>query len=105
MIGARTVGNHLSFGDPLVLLHDRLLVDASVLIGPLELGELIDIAAHLARQLSRMMLALDSDNNAFGVDRIDDAVALGQDHSSGIASGDAFHSSPDDRRFRAQQRN
>ena len=85
--------------------HDRLLVDASVLVGPLELGELINVAAHFARKLSGMVLAFDADDDALRVDRIDDAVTLGQDHGAGIASGDAFHSGADDRSFGAQQRN
>ena len=51
------------------------------------------------------MLAFDAHDDALGVDRIDDAVALGQNHSAGIASGDAFHSGADDRSFGAQQRN
>ena len=104
MIGAGTVGDDLSLRDPLALQHNRLLVDAGVLVGALELGELVNVAAHLARKLSGMMLAFDAHDDALGVDGIDDAVALGQNHSSGIASGDAFHSGADDRRFRAQQR-
>ena len=51
------------------------------------------------------MLAFDAHDDALRVDRIDDAVALGQNHSAGIASGDAFHSGADDRSFGAQQRN
>jgi len=47
---------------------------------------------------------LDAHDNALRVDGIDDAVALGQNHGSRIASGDAFHPGSDDRRFRTQQR-
>ena len=53
MIGAGTVGDDLSLGDPLAFHHNRLLVDASVLVGALELGELVNVAAHLARQAVR----------------------------------------------------
>ncbi len=103
-VGARTVGDDLSLGDALPLLHDGPLVDAGVLVGALELGELIDVAAHLARKLHGMMLALDAHDDALGVDRIDDAAAACQHHRTGIARRNAFHSGADDRRLRAQQR-
>ena len=48
MIGARTVSNDLALGNPLALLNDRFLVDTSVLVGPLEFCELIDVAAHFS---------------------------------------------------------
>ena len=92
------------FDHALALLDHRLLVDAGVLVGALELGELVNIAAHLARQLPGMMLAFDAHDDALGVDRIDDAVAPGENDRAGIASRDAFHSGADDRRLRAQQR-
>ena len=50
-VGARTVGQHVALLHPLALEHDRLLVDAGVLVGALELGELIDVGAHFARKL------------------------------------------------------
>ena len=105
LIGARTVGDDLALQHALALLDHRLLVDAGVLVRPLELGELINVAAHFAGELSGMMLALDADDNALGIDRIDDAVALGQNDRAGIARGNAFHPSADDRSFRSQQRN
>ena len=48
MIGARTVSNDLALGNALALLNDRFLVDTSVLVGPLEFCELIDVAAHFS---------------------------------------------------------
>ncbi len=89
---------------PLALLHNRLLVDAGVLVRALEFGELIDVAAHFARKLHRMMLALDAHNDAFGIDRIDDSVALGQDHRARIARRDTFHARADNRSLSPQQR-
>ena len=68
LIGASTVGDDLSFGYTVALLHDGLLVDAGILVRALELGELIDIAAHLAGKLSRMMLAFHAHNDALGID-------------------------------------
>ena len=91
LLRAWTVRNHLALDHPITLAHNRLLVDAGVLVGPLELGQLIDIRTNLTRQLRRMMLALHTHNNALGVDRINDAVALGKNHSARIASRNPFH--------------
>ncbi len=70
----------------------------------LNLVSCVDVAAHLARELRGMMLALDAHDDALGVDRIDDAVAASQHHGPGIAGGDALHAGADDRRLRPQQR-
>ena len=51
-----------------------------------------------------MMLAFDAHDDAFGVDRIDDAVTAGKNHGARIARRDAFHAGADDRSLRAQQR-
>jgi hypothetical protein len=79
-VSAGAVGDDLTFGHAHSLLHDGALVDASVLVGTLELGELINVAAHLARKLHGMMLALDAHDDAFGVDRVHDAAAASQHH-------------------------
>ena len=50
------------------------------------------------------MLAFDADDDALGVDRIHDAVALGQDDGAGVARGDAFHAGADQRSLGNQQR-
>ena len=104
-VGAGTVSNDLTLGNPHALLHDGPLVDTGVLVRALELGELIDVAAHLARKLHRMMLAFDAHDDALGVDRVHDAAAACQHHGSGIAGGNAFHSGTDQRRLRTKQRN
>src|SRR5581483_262644 len=80
MIRARTVGDHLTLGYALSFNHNRLLVNASVLVGTFEFRELVDIATDFTRKLSRMMLALDAHNDAFRIDRINNAVALGKNH-------------------------
>ena len=46
-LGARPVGQHLALRDRLADADDRLLVDAGVLVRPLELGEVVDVGAHL----------------------------------------------------------
>ncbi len=104
MIGARTVSDDLPLQHALALLDHRLLVDAGVLVRALELRELVNVAAHLTRQLRGMVFAFDAHDDALGVDRIDNAVAAGQNHCARVASGDAFHSRAHDRSLRAEQR-
>ena len=103
MIGARAVSNDLSLHHALAFNCDRLLIDASVLVGTLEFRELINIAAHFARQLPGMMLAFDSNDDALGIDRVDNPVTTRQHHGTGIAGGYALHSSSHNRSFCAKQ--
>src|SRR5271156_5768421 len=105
LLRARTIGDHLPLDHPVALANNWLLIDTSVLVGTLELDQLVDVRTNFAGQLGGMMLTLHADDNALGVDRIDDAVALGQDHGAGVARGDAFHPGADQRRFRHQQGN
>ena len=64
VVGARTVGDHLPFEHAVAPLHHRLLIDAGVLVGALEFGERINVAAHLARELRGMMLAFHPHDDA-----------------------------------------
>ena len=50
-----------------------------------------------------MVFAFDAHDDAFGVDRIDDAVAAGEYHRAGVASRDPFHPRADNRRLRTEQ--
>src|SRR6185437_2499556 len=77
-VGAGAVGQHLPLADPLAALDHRLLVDAGVLVAALEFGQAVDVAAHLARELPGMGVALHAHDDALGVHRIHDAAALGQ---------------------------
>src|ERR1039458_3841703 len=105
LLRAWPVGDDLALEDAVAVADDGLLVDAGVLVGALELGELIDVGADLTRELGGVMLAFDADDDALGVDRIDDAVALGEDDGAGVAGGDALHAGADVRSFGDQQRN
>src|SRR6202041_1959539 len=78
VVRARTVSDDLALQYALPLLHDGLLVDASVLVRTLELGELVDGAAHFTRKRRVMVFAFDAHDDAVGVHRIDDPVAPGQ---------------------------
>ena len=104
LLRARTVGDDLTLHDAVARAHDRLLVDAGVLVRALELRELIDVRADLTRELRGVVLAFDAHDDALGVDRVHDAVALGQDHGAGVARGDAFHAGADQRRLGDEQR-
>ena len=45
---ARTIGQHLTFHNALAFSHNGLLVDAGILIGSLEFGQLINVGADFA---------------------------------------------------------
>src|SRR5579863_7789255 len=66
-VGARPVGNDLAFHDALSAFDHRLLVDTGVLVRALELGQLINIAAHFSRKLPWMVLAFHAHDDAFGI--------------------------------------
>ncbi len=68
LLRARSVGDHLALDHPVALANHRLLIDAGVLVGALELDERIDVGAHLARKLRGMMLTLDAHDDALRVD-------------------------------------
>ena len=71
-LGARAVGQHLALGHALPDADDRPLVDAGVLVRALELGQAVDVGAHLARQAFGLA-ALDAHDDALAVDVVDDA--------------------------------
>ena len=84
-VGAGAVGQHLGLGDPLSDPDDGLLVDAGVLVRALELGELVDVGAHLARKLAFVRRAFHAHDDALGIHRIHHAGALAEHHRAGIA--------------------
>ena len=102
-VGARAVGQHLALTDAIAHADQRLLVDAGVLVGALELGERVDVGADFAAEHAGVV-GLDAHDDAFGVDLIDDAFAAADDHRAGIARGDALHAGADQRRFAVNQR-
>ena len=50
------------------------------------------------------MIRLHANDDALGVDLIDDAFPLAEHHRAGIARCDAFHARAHERRFAANQR-
>ena len=103
-IGAGTVGQHLALDHALALRHDGLLVDAGVLVGALELGELVDIRAHFARKLAFMRRAFHAHDDALGIHRIHHAGALAEHHRARIARRHVLHAGAHVRSVGAQQR-
>src|SRR4051794_28498108 len=99
---ARTVGQDLPLVDLLSVPDDRLLVDAGVLVRPLELGHRVDVGAHFARH--RFRLPFDADDNALAVDVVDRARAARHDARARVARGDVLHARADIGRAGAQQR-
>src|SRR6202011_6101343 len=102
-LSARTVGQNLGLLHTIAYTNERLLADASVLIRTLEFNQLVDVRAHFAAKHAGMV-GLDTHDDALGVDLIDDTFAAAEHHCSGVAGGNAFHASADERRFAANQR-
>ena len=90
-IGAGSIGQNLRLHHALPHLHDRLLVDAGVLVRALELGELVDIRAHFARKLAFVRRAFDAHDDALGVDRIHHAGTLAEHYRARIARRYMLH--------------
>ncbi len=80
--------------------NERLLADASVLVGTLEFDQLVDVRAYFAAEHAGVV-GLDAHDNALGVHLIDDAFTAAEHYRSGIARGNAFHAGADERRFAA----
>src|ERR1017187_7522568 len=102
-IGAGAICQDSGLLDALPHANDGFLIDAGVLVGALELGELVDIGAHLAGELAFVGRAFHANDNALGIDRIDDAGAFAENHGAGIASGDVLHAGAHVRGVGAQQ--
>ena len=98
---ARTVAQHLPLVHLLADADDRLLVDAGVLVRPLELRHRVDVGAHL---LAVFRLALDADDDALAVDVVDGARPARHDDGARVARRDVLHAGADKRRARAEQR-
>src|SRR5215471_6663432 len=101
---ARTVAEHLSFVYTLAHPHNRLLIDAGVLVAALELRHGVDVSAHLLAGSRIVGLALDPDDDALAVDEVDDAGSPGDDDRARIARRDVLHARADKRRTRTEQR-
>src|SRR5882672_6691875 len=102
-VRAGTVGEHLRLFHAVAYASKRLLVDAGVLVGALELCERVNVRTNFAAEYAGVV-AFDAHDDALGVDLVHDAVALAEHDRAGIAGGDALHAGADERRFAANQR-
>ena len=94
VVGGGTVGQDVAGVDLLAGFDDGPLVDAGVLVGPLELVELVgDVALRLVRDLDERAVDLD-----------DLAVVGGDDHVGGVAGGAGFDAGADVGRLGLDQR-
>ncbi len=100
VLGGRSIGNDVTLGHDVAHRHQRTLVDASRLVGALELHQRVDIDAGFA---GLDILGGANDDTA-GIDLIDDPAALGADGCARIARNRAFHTGADERRFSFDQR-
>src|SRR5690606_32151973 len=80
--------------------HQRTLVDAGVLVGTLELAQVVDVDARL-RGIDLFRRANDDTRR---IHLVDDARTAGADRSATVARHDLFHAGPDERCFRADER-
>ena len=94
LVRARAVSQQLPLDDFLTRLDERLLVDQRALVGPHELLQVVLVAAAV----------LGVDDDAGGVDEVDHAGVLGQQHVTGVERRAALHAGADQRRVRLQQR-
>ncbi len=99
---ARTVAEDLSLVDLLAHADDRLLVDARVLVRPLELRHRVDVGAHLTR--CRLGLPFHAHDDALAVDEVHGARSARHDDGARVAGGDVLHARADERRAGAEQR-
>src|SRR6185369_3891299 len=103
-VGTRSVGQYRAFGNALSDAHNRLLIDAGVLVAALEFGELVDVGADFARKLAFMRRAFDANDDALAIHRIDDAGTLVEHYGAGIARRDHLHAGAYIRSVGAEQR-
>src|SRR4030095_11470840 len=103
-IRTRPAGNDLAFFYGLTDGHDRTLVDTRVLVRPLELNQRIDVRRNLTRDRS-VDAVVGLDDDAFGVDVVNDAVSFRDDDRARVTSRDLLHTGSDVRRFGTQKRN
>ena len=99
-IGARPVGDDVAGAHPVAHLDHRPLVDAGVLVGALELAQIVDVD-HGIRALG---LVGDADHDARGVDLIDHAAAPRHHRRTGILRDHRLHAGADQRRLGLDQR-
>ena len=96
----RTVGDDIAGPHVIADLYKRTLIDAGILVRTLELQKVVNVdARYFSRRLFRR-----PDNDARGVDLIDDTGTPGHDGRARIAGDSFFHARANERRFGLDQR-
>ena len=98
--GRRTVGDNVANLDRLANLDQRALVDAGRLVRALEFLQRVNIDARLAG----LDIAGGADDDAGGIDLVDNPATQGGDRRAGIAGNGLFHAGADERRLGPDQR-
>ena len=96
VVGRGAVGEDVALLDLVALAHERLLVDAGVLVRALELEQPVDLALPLSVLYSTVIVV--------AVDLGDDAVVLGEDHVGRVAGGAGLDAGADVGRLGPHQR-
>mmetsp|Transcript_18414 Transcript_18414/g.29926 ORF Transcript_18414/g.29926 Transcript_18414/m.29926 type:complete len:231 (-) Transcript_18414:9-701(-) len=80
-IGGWTVGNHFALGNRVTHFHQRTLVDAGVLVGPLELAHAVNVDT----RITQLKVGRGADHDPCGVNLVDDPGTFGHDGRAGVA--------------------
>ncbi len=99
-LGRRTVANDVAGGHRVADFHQRPLVDAGVLVRPLEFEQIVDVD----RGGFGVGLGGRPDDDPGGIHLVDDARAAGDDRDAGIAGDRLLHPGTHKRRLGADQR-
>ena len=99
-VGAGTVGHHFATCHGIAHLHQRALVDAGRLVGPLELAQTVDIDARLAR----VQHFRGAHHDTGRIHLVDHTRAAGHDGRARVARNHGFDARAHERRVRLQQR-
>ena len=96
----RTISNNVASFDYVTDLHQRLLVDASILVGALEFLQRVNVYARLAG----FNIASYAHNDTGCIDLVDNTCAACANGSARVTCHGFFHASSDKRCFCTQQR-
>src|SRR6266545_6624988 len=101
-VGAGAVGQDLALGHVHPDLDDGLLVDARVLVGALELRQVVDVGPDLLA-LVGTLLGLHPDDDAAGVHGVDHSRAPADHRRPGVLDRDVLHAGADQGGLRAEE--
>ena len=100
-VGGRAIGDNFQLFNRVAHLHQRTLVNAGVLVRPLELAQAVDVDAGVAD----LEIGGGAHNDTLGIDLVDDTGAAGHDRGARVAGDNAFDAGADERRLGLKKRN